>query len=222
MSQNGGPEDHNRRCGTCGVFLRDCFCDSIPSLTLATRVVIIRHWREELTSSNSARFLPIIIPNCEIRRRGGREPLNAEGILSSPEGAPVRPLFLFPDEGARELDPDFLQNFPGPYNLIVPDGTWSQVRRVHRREAFLQGVQTVKLTERDVTERPSIYSLRHTVHPYALSTFEAVARALGVLEGKPVEESLMKVFKLFVERTLWMRGLAMPIHRRLSKLLESS
>lgn len=209
MSEDRAPS-HSARCESCGVLLRDCFCAEIPNLTVKTRIVVVRHWREELTSSNSARLLPMMIPHCEIHRRGGKVRFDAEKILAK---APT-PLFLFPDEGARELNAGFLRDFPGPHTLIVPDGTWSQVRRVHRREVFLNDIPTVKLTEADVVAEPTIYSLRHTDHPYALSTFEAVARALGVLEGKSVERELMKVFRLFVDRSLWMRGLAVPVHRR--------
>lgn len=152
----------------------------------------------------------MMVPHCEIHRRGGKPPLDAEKILAD---APT-PLFLFPDEGARELSADFLKTFPGPHTLVVPDGTWSQVRRVHRREAFLSRIPTVKLSEAEISAQPTIYSLRHTDHPYALSTFEAVARALGVLEGKNIEHALMKVFRMFVDRSLWMRGLAVPVKRR--------
>jgi len=184
---------HSARCETCGVLLRDCFCAEIPNLTVKTKIVVVRHWREELTSSNSARLLPMMIPSCEIHRRGGKVRFDAEKILAA---APT-PLFLFPDEGALELNADFLRKYPGPHTLVVPDGTWSQVRRVHRREVFLSRVPTVKLTEADIVAQPTIYSLRHTDHPYALSTFEAVARALGVLEGKDLENALMKVKRSF-------------------------
>ena len=36
--------------------------------------------------------------------------------------------------------------------------------------------------------------------------FEAVARALGVLEGRPVEEKLLAMFRAFVARSLAVRG----------------
>jgi DTW domain-containing protein YfiP len=45
-------------------------------------------------------------------------------------------------------------------------------------------------------------------HPQAerLSTFEAIARALGILEGPEVQQELERILHLKVERTLDTRG----------------
>jgi hypothetical protein len=45
-----------------------------------------------------------------------------------------------------------------------------------------------------------------------LSTLEAVAGALGVIEGPAVEAELARLFAAVVERTLWSRG-SLPIER---------
>ena len=45
-----------------------------------------------------------------------------------------------------------------------------------------------------------------------LSTFEAIARALCILEGEAgpqIEAAMLAVFRVMVERTLWLRG-ALP------------
>ena len=53
---------------------------------------------------------------------------------------------------------------------------------------------------------PTRYRLRRTPHAGALSTFEAIARALAILEYPEIEEPLMRALDLFVERTLVLRG----------------
>jgi DTW domain-containing protein YfiP len=48
--------------------------------------------------------------------------------------------------------------------------------------------------------------LRRHTDPRFLATFEAIARALGVLESAAVQARLEHVFHLMVERTLASRG----------------
>jgi DTW domain-containing protein YfiP len=53
---------------------------------------------------------------------------------------------------------------------------------------------------------PSRYRLRFEAHELGLSTLEAIARALGLLEGPQVQRALEEVFEIVVERILWSRG----------------
>ena len=53
---------------------------------------------------------------------------------------------------------------------------------------------------------PTIYRLRAEFHAGRLATLEAIARALGILDGAPVRQAMERVFRVMVERTLWLRG----------------
>ena len=90
-----------------------------------------------------------------------------------------------------------------PYTLIVPDGSWRQASKMGQREEALRHVQRVKLA----AGAPSRYRLRRETKPEGLATLEAIARALGVLESHAVEDALLAVFDLMVERTLRSRGM---------------
>jgi DTW domain-containing protein YfiP len=109
-----------------------------------------------------------------------------------------RPLFLFPDEDSVELNAEFVANNPGPYHLIVPDGSWTQAKRVKKREERFDSVPTVRLPAGIVGE----YKLRKAPQPEWVSTYEAVAYALGILESKDCEEHMMKFFRKWVQATL--------------------
>jgi DTW domain-containing protein YfiP len=80
--------------------------------------------------------------------------------------------------------------------LLVPDGNWNQARRAFRRDPDARGAEPVILPP----GAPSRYGLRRRPHDAAMSTLEAVARALGVLEGEVIERRMMEAFDLFVER----------------------
>jgi DTW domain-containing protein len=56
---------------------------------------------------------------------------------------------------------------------------------------------------------PTEYRLRAEPREGGLATLEAVARALGILEGDAgpeIERAMLAVFRVMVERTLWFRG----------------
>jgi DTW domain-containing protein YfiP len=111
---------------------------------------------------------------------------------------------LFPAEDALPLAR--WKDSALPLTLIVPDGTWSQASRARRRVAGLAELPCVTLPEGP----PSGYGLRHTVGAGRLSTMEAIARALGVLDGPEVERALLDLHRLIVERTLWTNGRIAP------------
>ena len=118
--------------------------------------------------------------------------------LVAPDG--FQNIVLFPSEDACPLDK--LPFTVYPTNLIIPDGNWGQARRMLRREPILEGLLRVKLPKGP----PSQFRLRRQKQPHHLSTFEAVARSLGILEGPGVEAYLERIFRIMVERTLWSRG----------------
>jgi len=152
------------------------------------------HHREVHLTSNTAKLAPLTLTNSKIYLRGLLE--NPFSIKHLPESQDVLPLYLFPDEDAIFLDENFLVNHPGPYQLIVPDGTWNQAKKVRRREPGLSEIQCVKLREDVVGE----YKLRRGVREDGVCTFEAIAYALAVLENKEVAEDLLRQFRIMNNR----------------------
>src|SRR5262249_3163913 len=84
-----------------------------------------------------------------------------------------------------------------PVVLLVPDGTWRQARRMLHRDPDARDAEPVTLPP----GAPSRYELRRAPSEGALSTLEAVARALALLEGAEVERGLMDVLDAFVQRS---------------------
>ena len=75
------------------------------------------------------------------------------------------------------------------------------------------GAQTTKLTAQlgampcvSLPAAPAQKRLRGAASPDRLATLEAVARALGVLEGPDVEHALLRVYRIMTDRTLWSNG----------------
>lgn len=187
------------RCKVCMLNPEHCVCEAIKPFDIETKVSLIVHVRELKLPSNTAQFAKLMLPNSaeiDIRGRIG-EQFTAAPILERPG----RPLFLYPHDDALELNQDFKEKFPGPYHLIIPDGNWQQARKVRKREEGLKDLPAVKLPEGIRSE----YQLRKALQPEWVSTYEAMAHALGVLEGKHVRDQLMAFFRHWVKTSMYNR-----------------
>lgn len=182
------------RCPACWLPTALCFCAELPRLAVRTRVVVVMHRREAITSTNTGRLAASMLSGARVRVYGRRDEAAPEPL---PEG---RRLALFPREGARVLVPEDAAGEPPV--LLVPDGTWSQARRLLRRDGDLDVAELVTLPP----AAPTRYRLRRHAREGALCTLEAIARALGVLEGAKIEEQLIEVLDRFVERSLAARA----------------
>lgn len=186
---------HVNRCPNCRVNTHFCVCHHLKPFKISTNVSLVVHVRELKLTSNTAQFAQKMLPdNAEIVIRGRmNEVFDGAPLLERPG----RALFLYPHEDARELNEDFKQEFPGPYHLIIPDGNWQQARKVRQREEAFARLPAVKLPPGITAE----YGLRKAIHPEWVSTYEAMAHALGILEGPSVTEKLMQFFRVWVTHT---------------------
>lgn len=177
-----------------------CFCSHLTPFSIETRISLIVHIREMKLTSNTAQFIQQMLPqNTHFDIRGQ---LNAVFDPQQVIQRPGRALFLYPDEKAQELNDAFKKENPGPYHLIIPDGNWTQARKVHLREEGIKDLPTVKLPAGIIGE----YQLRKAPQPSYVSTFEACAHALGVLEGPEVRDRMMKFFRVFVKSVMHSRN----------------
>ncbi len=174
-------------------------------MRLATRLILIMHKKELKATTNSGRIALLALPNSEMRVRGDEHKLMDKTGFEVPGR---KSLLLFPSESSQVLDAAFLERNPGPYTLIVPDGTWRQASKVLTREPALAGITNVKVGPGPASR----YLLRREPHQHSLATFEAIARSYGVVEGAEVQARLDLLFDMMVERTLWSRG-SLPLSK---------
>ena len=174
------------RCEECQVPKELCYCQRLIHVENKTRVSIIMHRRERFLTSNTAVVANRVLKNCEIILRGMKDQSASKELIINDDSVP---LVLFPSDDALAIGSKELTEYltGRPAHLIVPDGSWGQAKRVAKREPALQNVQAVKLA----AASPSLYRLRRQVAEGRLCTFEAIARALGDLEGEQIEKDLM-------------------------------
>ena len=196
-------ERRSDRCPRCEIRKPLCYCEHIPSIELGTRLVVVMHHTEINLTSNTARLATHALSNSEIRVRGLiYQEVSAEGLIHTDRDT----LLLYPSDDAVELTAEYVASLRRPVTLVVPDGTWRQARKTAQREAALRDLPRVKLPPGP----PSEYRLRIEPNEHSVCTFEAIARALGVIEGRETQERLEVLFRIAIGRALWSRGLIPP------------
>ncbi|WP_242346318.1 tRNA-uridine aminocarboxypropyltransferase [Anaeromyxobacter terrae] len=179
-----------RRCLRPTAF---CVCAELPVIPSRTRVVLLQHPREARLAICSAWLTRLALENCELHRGVAFEENLAVRAAAATPGAAL----LFPGDGA--VPAAALTGAP-PSVLFVVDGTWPQAEKMIRATPSLAVLPRVGV----VPERPSGYGdLRREPGPEHLSTAEAVALALGALEGDPARFApLVRAFRASVEKQL--------------------
>jgi DTW domain-containing protein YfiP len=178
---------------------RRCLCDQIPTLDLSTRLVLVMHKSERHKPTASGPLALAALPNHVWLMHGDAD--NPATLVPQVE-ADRRGLILFPAVGARVLSAELLAEDPRPVTLVVPDGSWRQASKAARRLPGVDQFENVILAEGAPTE----YQLRREPKPGGLATMEAIARALGVLEGLDVQVQLEALFREMVGRTMITRN----------------
>ncbi len=195
----GTRSKRSERCPRCRMHVQLCICQAIPSYSLATRLVLVMHRREQHKPTATGPLALEALANSELRIHGhSDQPLDCSD-LNTPNR---RTLLLYPGDAAFVLNDALLQQDRRPVNLVVPDGNWGQAARMGRRLPGLGHAEMVRLPEGP----PTRWGIRRECHPQGLATFEAIARALGIIESPEVQAGLEELFCLMVERTLQARG----------------
>lgn len=186
-------------CQVCFLHKLRCICDSIPNLTLRTKITLIIHAKELKRTTNTGRLALKALTNSEMRIRGeDREPMVLSDLLTSS----YRTLLFYPSDNALELDHKLVSESPLPIQLLVPDGNWRQASKVHYRHHELQDITRVKIS----TPNLAGLHIRAETTETGMATLEAIAHALGIIEGEGIKKILLELYRKKLEETLKGRG----------------
>jgi DTW domain-containing protein YfiP len=181
-------------CGRCRRPATVCWCDHLPHLPTRTRIVILQHPREREVGIGTARMAHLALPESTLRVGLRFDDLPLEGAA-----------LLFPG-GADAGD------VPPPKTLIVVDGTWPQARSLVKKNPALQTLPRIGFRPR----RPSQYRIRREPAEFCVSTIEALAEVLHVLEGGDFD-ALLEPFRVMVDKQLWYRDVVRASRHQVKK-----
>src|SRR5690606_29701585 len=176
---------------------------AIQGVPNRTRVLVLQHPDEAKHPLNTARLAVLGLERAELLV-GEHFPELDEILVSA-----TQPLLLFPD------DPSVLRANPAsripehadsrvapPSLLIVPDGTWRKARRIVRLNPGLLALPRISLPAGE----PSTYRVRKAREEAAVSTIEAIERALSMLEPEGYFKPLLKPFDALVAQQIEAMG----------------
>ncbi len=163
------------RCPRCRRPAGFCVCEGHAPVPARTRVVRLQHPREARLAICSAWLTRISLQDAELHRGVSFEGHPRVRELAAVPGA----CLLWPGEGSTPAAS--LRERPPPV-LFAVDGTWHQAEKMLRLSPSLAALPRLSVD----AGRPSGYQgLRAEPGTVHLSTLEAVALALGDLEGDP-------------------------------------
>jgi DTW domain-containing protein YfiP len=127
----------------------------------------------------------------------------------------LAPVLVYPaEEGERVYTPSASPAGEANQVLLLLDGTWRKALKMYHLNPWLQALPKLALSP----EKPSAYRIRKARRPDSLSTLEAAAEALTLLEPQLDVSALYEVFDAMVSRRL----AAMPEAVRQRYLLDKS
>lgn len=191
------PRDERSHCPRCYQRREICICPILPTVKTRTEFIILRHIYEAERPSNTGRLVALTMPHSRIIPCGGGTRIGLSPIDNG--------LLIFP--GTWLLWPDGVGQHPHdgdtipPDRVVVIDATWQQARRLYSTTPAL------RLLPRMVLPAPlrCRERLRKQHRSEGMSTIEAVAAAVAILEGADVAKPLEALYNALVQRTASLR-----------------
>jgi DTW domain-containing protein YfiP len=184
------------RCDRCCRPVSLCLCAHVAPVQSRTHVLVLQHPEEAKHALNTARLAVLGLPNSELW--GGEYFPDLPGRIRQAS----KVLLLFPGEGSTEPMPSSECDAGGTSLLIVPDGTWRKARKILHLNPVLQALPRLTLHEGE----PSRYRIRKAPNAAAVSTAEAITRALSALEPGQDFTPLLQPFDALVEQQIRAMG----------------
>lgn len=166
-----GPQTH---CLDCGIAYKWCCCSQISSKESNVKVVLLLHENEPSRPTSTSKIILKTLPNAEnyIWKRNEFPSTLIEQINDKDTDA----WLLFPADRPELKARQQAINIDHQRNtlIIVPDGTWKEVRKIVRKSPWLADLPLLAFDP----QTPSRYDLRRNPDLDHLCTAETVIELL--------------------------------------------
>ena len=170
-----------------------CLCEGLTPAASRTRVLLLQHPREARLAICSAWLARVALENAELHQAVDLDAHPSVRALAGEPGAAL----LYPGPGAV---PAAARAGAPPSWLVVVDGTWHQAERMIGRSRTLSALPRLSV---EPDGGKGYDALRREPEAHCLSTLEAVALALGALEGDAARfEPMRAAFRKMVAHQL--------------------
>lgn len=166
-------------CQRCEYPISHCLCQSITQVSHQTRVIVLQHPSEVKNAKNTVRLLNLLSDNIEVII--GETDADFAELRTQIATRSDKYALLFPSEDALKLEPSSNSNLTFD-TLVVIDGTWKKAKKILLLNPWLEQINKVSFSQ----EHQSSYQIRSTKVSGGLSTIEATAYALNLIENTEI------------------------------------
>jgi len=181
-------------CNRCQYSQQTCVCDAINIINNNLKIIILQHPNEVKASKNTAHLVKLTLANCEIHI--GEQDDDFVFLNSLPSESTA---ILYPSENAVLLDNDKTSNVQfattSLKQLIVIDGTWKKAFKIMQLTKGLKRFKHISFKQLPQNR----YIIRKAPRADSLSTLEAVAYSLQLLDHEPIAP-LYNLLNTFIEK----------------------
>jgi len=181
---------------TCPACLRPasaCICRWVTPVASRAGLLVLQHPLEVHNAKNSARLLHLCLAGSRLAVGEAFDPAGLDALLHADGRMPVLLYPATPDAPA----PPMPVLPPEDVLLVVLDATWRKSRKMLHLNPALRALPRLALD----AAPPSAYRIRKAHAPHQLSTLEAAAHALALLDGDAGRyRPLLSAFDGFVQQ----------------------
>lgn len=187
-----------KRCSGCGLQISWCCCDQIEPSPCQVSVILLLHESETDRPTTTSKIIQKAIPDTQtIIWQRTSEP---EALIEQIKEPETDAWLLFPADRPELTSraSEFLPTGNRKLLLIVPDGTWKEVRKIVRKSPWLEKLPILTLDPSETTQ----YTLRRNSRKdeKQLCSAEALSEALKQIGEIESGQTLSRAFGLFMER----------------------
>ncbi|WP_275557289.1 tRNA-uridine aminocarboxypropyltransferase [Pseudoalteromonas sp. J010] len=166
-------------CPVCAFPLQTCVCSYIGELIdNSIEVVVMQHPSEAKVAKNTAKLLALQLRNIQIVV--GENERDFDNLKAYCEQKHVA--LLYPNDQAQSLVQQ-RDEYANLHAVIVLDGTWKKATKLYQLNPWLHHLPSLKFDTVDASE----YTIRKSKHKYSLSTLEATAHFLNLIDSCNVD-----------------------------------
>lgn len=199
----------NQYCAGCGLPESFCCCSTLQPAPCDLLLVLLLHENEPSRPSSTSRIIQQVVQGCKHYIWERRLP--PEDLLELINNPTYQPWLLFPEDRpvlAGRSRPFQRETGRTPL-VIVPDGTWKEVRKIVRKSPWLDHLPLLSFTP----ENPTRYKLRRNPDEEHLCTAETVAELLRATGNEAGADSLEQGLDHFLNHyKQWKQGPKEPQH----------
>ena len=166
-------------CEHCQYPLNTCICDAVIRVNCDCHVSILQDPTETKHAKNTARLAQLLLPNAVVHV--GQMPQDFTAVMDHMKRHP-KTLLVYPSDSAVSLT-DKSVDWSAYRHILVLDGTWRKAKKMWLSNPWLHSLYSCSIAP----QQGSAYHIRKRPDEKSLSTLEAIAATLNVIDNVPLE-----------------------------------